>query len=251
MNINRLIPCLTILDGKLIKTKNFDLRDCFYIGDVINAVRIFNEKKVEELIIQDIGATIRGCEPDYNLINKISSITRMPITYGGGIKNISQARKIISLGVEKISISSAAIDNPKFIFDLSNEFGNQSISLTLDVKKINNDHKVFTHNANRNTYLSPLQVYKSCENFIGEIVINSIDKDGTMLGPDYEVLENLYDKLKVPMIIMGGIGNIEDIKNIYNRYSVIGISCGSLFLFKGSNRAVLINYPKENIFDII
>ena len=245
MKINRLIPCLTISNKKLVKTQNFDLNNLNYIGDILNSIRIFNEKEAEELIIIDINATLDGAEPNFDLINKISNITRMPVTYGGGIKNLEQAKKILSLGVEKISISSAAFENKNFIKNLSNEIGNQSISLTLDVKKINNKYIVFTHNAKRNIGVALLECYSMFKDYIGELVINNIDNDGLMNGPDYQLISDIYQKIKVPLVIMGGFGKLIEIKSVFDKYPIIGVACGSLFIYKGIHRAVLINYPKN------
>lgn len=245
MKINRLIPCLTISNRKLVKTKNFNLENLNYIGDVLNGIRIFNEKKAQELIILDINATINNTEPNFDLINKISNITRMPLNYGGGIKNLEQAKKILSLGVEKISISSAAFENKNFIKNLSREVGNQSITLVLDIKKINNEYTVFTHNAKKNTGLTLLESYSIFKDYIGELLINNIDNDGMMKGPNYELISNIYPKIEVPLVVMGGFGQLAEIKNIFDKYSIIGVACGSLFIYKGNNKAVLINYPNN------
>ncbi len=251
MNIKRIIPCLTIFKGRLIKTTKFNLNEHTYLGDVLNAVRIFNEKKVEELIIKDIGASINNTDPDFRLIEKISNISRMPICYGGGIKTVDQAEKILASGIEKISISTAAIEDVNILKELADKIGIQSVSLTLDIKKINNEFLIFKNNGKINSLKNLFEFIDKIKNDIGELVINNIDRDGTMIGPDNDLVKKIYDYINVPLVILGGIGSVEDVSNILMKYKHIGVACGSLFVFKGKNRAVLINYPKKEILDNI
>ena len=247
MNIKRIIPILTVLNGDLIKTQLFDQSNYTYIGDVLNAVRIFNDMKAEEIIIIDIGATINNAEPNFEMIKKISCIARMPITYGGGINNINQAKKIFLYGVEKISISSALFKNINFLKELKYEFGSQSISVTFDIKKYNNDYYIFTNNGKYNTNLKPINFLEEIKDYAGELIINNIDRDGLMTGVDTIFIETIYDKVQIPLVITGGFGNVSEIIQIFNKYKIIGVACGSLFIFKGRNKAVLINYPKDEI----
>ena len=247
MKIKRIIPSLTILNGDLVKTQKFDQLNYNYIGDVLNAVRIFNDKQAEEMIITDIGATVNNFEPNLELIKKISSTARMPITYGGGIKNIDQAKKIISYGVEKISISSKLFENFEFIKDLSAEFGAQSVSVTIDIKKINSEYFIHINNGKFNTKTKPDEFFKKLYGYAGELIINNIDHDGLMNGVDEKYIESIYKKIRIPLVVMGGIGSISEVSNIFKKYDIIGVACGSLFIYKGRNRAVLINYPKKEI----
>ena len=247
MKIKRIIPILTILNNDLVKTQLFDQSNYTYVGDVLNAVRIFNDMKAEEIVIIDIGATINNKEPNFEMIKKISSITRMPITYGGGINNIDQAKKIFSYGVEKISISSALFKNINFFKELNLEFGSQSISVTFDIKKDNNEYYIFINNGKINTKSTPINFLEKILNYAGELIINNIDRDGLMNGIDNKFIESIYDKMKIPLVITGGFGNTLEISAIFDKYDIIGAACGSLFIFKGKNKAVLINYPKDEI----
>ena len=238
----RIIPCLLIKDGGLVKTIGFD--NPKYLGDPINAVKIFNEKQVDELIILDIDATVKNQEPDMEMISNLASECRMPICYGGGIKNVKQIRQIIALGVEKISISSAAIQNPDLVSEASEFVGNQSIVLTLDVKKVNDEYQVFTHNGSKMTGLDLIEIIRKYQNLgVGEIVINSISYDGTMKGYDFVLIDYIKDGVNIPLTILGGAGSHEDIGMLISKYGLIGASAGSLFVFKGVYKAVLINYP--------
>ncbi len=245
--MHRLLPCLTIFENKLIKTINFNIKNSNYIGDPLNAVKIFNEKKAEEIIVLDIGATIKNTSPNFDLIKKISSVSRMPVCYGGGIKNIEQAREILSYGIEKISISSAIFDSPSLIDNLVTKIGKQSVSVTIDIKKIDNEYIIFTHNAKKRQSLSLIEYVKIFKNNVGEIILNNIDLDGTMNGIDKDLIGLVYNEVNVPIVVLGGFGNIKQIKDLFNNFDVIGAACGSLFIYKGDNKAVLINYPIDKI----
>ncbi|CAM8377911.1 AglZ/HisF2 family acetamidino modification protein [Candidatus Methylopumilus planktonicus] len=240
----RIIPCLLVHKGGLVKTIGFNKSR--YIGDPINAVRIFNEKEVDELILLDIDATVNCSEPDYRMISNIAAECRMPLCYGGGIKTPEQAKKIISLGVEKIAISSAAIEHPDLITMISNEIGNQSVAIALDVKRklIGNDYELLTHNGKKKTNLNLFNfIEKNAKIGFGEIIINSIDRDGKMDGFDLFLARKLKNTFNTPITIIGGAGSLQDIENLILKCGIIGASAGSLFVFKGALKAVLINYP--------
>ena len=243
---SRIIPSILIHKKGLYKTVNF--KSPKYIGDPINAVRIFNEKEVDELIIFDIDSTVNELNPNFDLISKLASECRMPICYGGGIKTLYDIEKIISLGVEKVSISSAAINNINLIQEASKRVGSQSIVVTLDVKKIgfiNKTYKIFTHNGKIYCDLVLEDFCKKVENLgAGEIIINSIDNDGIMKGYDYELIDRVRQSVNLPISALGGAGNIQDIIKLIERYGLIGASAGSMFVFKGKYKAVLIQYPK-------
>jgi cyclase len=228
----------------LVKTVGFE--DPKYVGDPINAVKIFNEKEVDELIVIDIDATVEGRGPDFNLIKNIAIESRMPLCYGGGITTVEQAKKIISLGVEKIAISSAAIYNTNLLKDIGIAIGTQSVVVVLDVKKkgIFGNYEIYTHNGKKNSKYK-LKDYLTILNEIGigEIVVNSIDEDGKMKGYDFKLFDFVRDLTNMPMTILGGAGSLEDISNAIRRYKTIGVAAGSLFVFKGKYKAVLINYP--------
>lgn len=242
----RIIPCLLIHDKGLVKTVKF--KNAKYVGDPLNAVRIFNEKEVDELIVLDIDASVSNYEPNYKIIQNIASECRMPLCYGGGIKTVEQAQKIFSLGVEKIAISSIAVENPLIISDIAKRVGNQSVIIVLDVKKkvLQNKYEIFTHNGLRNTGIDAIKFVKECENLgAGEIVINSIDNDGVMNGYDLKLINTIRENINIPLTVLGGAGSLEDIGKLISTFGIIGAAAGSIFVFKGKYKAVLINYPNK------
>ncbi|WP_313650360.1 AglZ/HisF2 family acetamidino modification protein [Pseudomonas soli] len=240
----RIIPCLLIQDSGLVKTIRF--KDAKYVGDPINAVKIFNEKEADELIVLDIDASVKGVEPNYKQIANLAAECRMPLCYGGGVRTPEQARKIISLGVEKVAISSAALENPQLVARIAEEVGRQSVVVVLDHKKrlLGSTQDVWTHNGTRNTKRSVLEVaVEMAELGAGEIVINSIDNDGRMKGYDVELAAKLRESVRIPITILGGGGSLEDMQSVIAKCGVVGVSAGSFFVFKGPYRAVLISYP--------
>lgn len=240
----RIIPCLLVHEGGLVKTISF--KNPKYVGDPINAVKIFNEKETDELIVLDIDATVNGTDPDYKLISDVAAECRMPLCYGGGVKSAEQAKRIIGLGVEKIALSAAAIENPNLITQIANEIGRQSVVVVLDVKKrmLGEDYDVFIHNGKKNTKRRLLEVATQAETLgAGEIVINSIDNDGQMKGYDLALAQKVRSTVKIPITILGGAGSLNDVADLILSCGVVGASAGSLFVFKGVYKAVLINYP--------
>lgn len=239
----RVIPCLLLHKGGLYKTQKF--KKPTYIGDPLNAIKIFNEKEVDELMFLDIDATVENREPNYKMIEDIASECFMPLCYGGGIKNIEQMKKIYALGVEKISISSQAILNSEFIQESAKIFGSQSIIVALDIKKdFWGKKKIFINNGKKNTKLDPIEFIGKIEKLgAGEIVINSIDNDGVMKGYDLEFLREMKITTKLPIIALGGAGSLEDIKEVFKIAKVDAASCGSLFVYYGALKGVLISYP--------
>ena len=248
----RIIPCLLVHNKGLVKTVKF--KDPKYVGDPINAVKIFNEKEVDELIVVDIDATARNNEPDYKMIENLAAECRMPFCYGGGIKTVEQAQRIFNLGVEKIAISSVAVANPVIVTDIAERVGNQSVVVVMDVHKrsITGKYEIMTFNGTKNTGLNPVDFAKEMEKRgAGEIVLNSIDLDGSMKGYDLNLIQKIRDVIHIPMTVLGGAGSLEDIGNVIKQHGIIGAAAGSLFVFKGRYRAVLISYPgkieKEDI----
>jgi cyclase len=218
------------------------------VGDPINAVRIYNEKEVDELVVLDIDATAKGAEPDYQLISHLASECRMPLCYGGGVRTVAQIEKIISLGVEKVAVSSAVVENPKLISDAATRVGSQSVVVVIDVKKsgLLRRQEVVTHNGSRRTGLNPVEFARQmAELGAGEIVINSVDRDGEMKGYDLDLIEQVRQTVHLPLTVLGGAGSLDDLKELIRRYGIIGAAAGSLFVFKGRYRAVLINYPNR------
>ena len=242
----RIIPNLLIHNNGLVKTVNF--KNPKYVGDPLNAVKIFNEKSVDELIITDIDASVKKLEPNYSLIEKLANESRMPLCYGGGINNINQAKKIFSLGVEKVAISSAAIENPAIISQLAESVGSQSVVVVLDVKKkfLSGNYDIYIHNGTKKTGLDPVKFVNKIKKMgVGEIVINSIDNDGTMKGYDFQIIDEVRKNITLPITAIGGAGSLNDIGELIKKYTIIGAGAGSIFVFKGKYRAVLINYPND------
>ena len=249
----RLIPSLLIEDGLVVKTTRF--KNPKYIGDPINTVKIFNEKNVDEICIFDISATVGNNEPNYQLISDLASQSRMPMCYGGGIKTAEQARKIFNLGVEKIALSSILFQNLEIIDELAAEVGSQSIVVVLDIKKrMLGGYDIHTHNGIVNTIIDLFQFLKMIDNNqYGALIINSIDLDGTEKGYDISMIRKVFDIVSKPITILGGAGSLEDVKKLYKEFKIIGAAAGSLFIFKGKFKAVLINYPdlekKKNLYN--
>lgn len=239
----RIIPSLLIQDNGLVKTVNF--KNPKYVGDPINAVRIFNEKEVDELAIFDIDATAKGLEPNYSLIERIANQSRMPLCYGGGVKTIEQAQKIFGLGIEKIALSSAVLQNPQLITEIAERVGSQSVIIVLDVKKkLFGGYEVYTHNGKKSTGINPFKFAEEAQRLgAGEIVINSIDQDGVMKGYDMGLIDKVREQISLPLTVLGGAGSLSDIKQVIDKHGIIGVAAGSLFVFKGVYKAVLINYP--------
>jgi imidazole glycerol-phosphate synthase subunit HisF len=243
----RLIPCLLVHQHGLVKTVKF--ADPKYVGDPINAVRIFNEKAADELMVLDIDASRLGCIPDYRMIGNLANECRMPLTYGGGVRTAEQIEKIISLGVEKVSIGAAAVSQSALITEAARRVGSQSIVVVVDVKRTGllRRYEVVTHNATRRTGLEPAVFAKTiAELGAGEIVINAVDRDGMMGGYDLDLVEQIRAAVSLPVTVLGGAGNLEDIAELWRQHGIIGAAAGSLFVFKGKYRAVLINYPNHD-----
>jgi cyclase len=242
----RIIPCLLVHHGGLVKTQGF--KEPKYVGDPINAVRIFNEKESDELIVLDIDATVLGREPDFGLIAKLAAECRMPLCYGGGVRTSDQAARIVDMGVEKVAVSAAAIANPSMLSDLAAAVGRQSVVAVLDVRKkiglFAKGYEVCTHNGKTVHKTDPVALAKQLQDAgAGEILINSIDRDGFMQGYDLDLVCQFRDVLKVPMTVMGGAGSLEHMRQLVSKLGVVGAAAASLFVFKGKYRAVLINYP--------
>ena len=235
----RIIPVLLLENDRLVKTVKFS--NPKYVGDPINTVRIFNEKQVDEIFIFKIDG---NKNLNYSLLNKLASECRMPLCYGGGITSIDQVKKLISLGIEKISICSNAIENYFFIKEAIKSVGKQSVVITVDLKIENkiyivtSDNGKKKHNIKFEDYLDVLQ-----EINVGEILINLIDRDGTMEGYDLNLAEKVSKKLSMPCTFLGGACSLNDISMLFKKCGIVGAAAGSLFVFKGPYNAVLVNYP--------
>ena len=240
---NRVIPCLLIRHGGLVKTQKF--ANPKYIGDPINAIRIFNEKEVDELMVLDITASKEGREPDYYLIEQFAGECFMPLAYGGGICRVEQAQQLFAIGVEKICLQTAALKDLSLITRLADKFGNQSILVSVDVKK---------------NWLGKPQLYAAakgksisqdwCDFLIqavragsGEVVLNAVDHDGMMQGMDLDLIRRAAEAISVPLIAVGGVGSMADIKAAVDA-GASAVAAGAFFVFHGPHRAVLITYPR-------
>lgn len=241
----RITPCLLLSKGGLVKTVGFSAPK--YVGDPVNAVKIFNEKEADELIVLDIDATVQGREPNERLISQFAVECRMPLSYGGGIRTAEQAKRIIGLGVEKISLGAAAVEQPDLISATAREIGSQSVVVVLDVRKSKRGaYEVFTHNGSRATGRDPVAAARDAEERgAGEILVNSIDRDGAMKGYDLELARLVRDATRLPLSVLGGAGSLADIGALLRACGVVGAAAGSLFVFKGTYKAVLINYPGQ------
>jgi cyclase len=240
----RIIPILLIHKGGLVKTFKFGAPK--YVGDPLNAVRIFNEKEVDELMVVDIDASRHSIEPNYKLIANLALECRMPLSYGGGVKTVEQFDRIISLGVEKVAVSSAALDDPILISRAAARVGSQSVVAVIDVKRSGLFRKpeVVTLNATKRSGLDPSAFAAKLQELgAGEIVLNNVDRDGEMKGYDFDLIDSVRNAISTPLTVLGGAGSLDDIRSLVCRYGIIGAAAGSLFVFKGKYRAVLINYP--------
>lgn len=242
----RIIPCLLVHNSGLVKTKNF--KDPKYVGDPINAVKIFNEKEADELMVLDIDASRLNKEPDFKLIEKLAAECRMPLCYGGGVTTSEQASKIIDMGIEKVAVSSAAIQRPSLLTEMSSAVGKQSVVAILDVRKkkglFAKGYEICIYNATKVVKEDPVVMAQILQNAgAGEVVINFVDNDGMMEGYDLDYAEVFKSTLSIPVTFLGGAGRYEHISQLINRFGLVGAAAGSLFVFKGKYRAVLINYP--------
>jgi imidazole glycerol-phosphate synthase subunit HisF len=240
--IPRIIPVLLINKGGLYKTVRF--KDPKYVGDPINAVKVFNDKYVDEIVVLDFRATIEHRLPDFNLIESIASQCFMPLCYGGGISNIEDITRIIQCGVEKIVLNSSAVENPEFVETAAELFGSSTIVLSIDAKKDKSGkYEVYTRSGTKSAKLGPDSFARQMQNCgVGEILINSMSHDGTMLGYDLELINIVSKAVNVPVIACGGAGNLSHFSEAV-RSGASALAAGSMFVFHGKHRGVLINYP--------
>ena len=239
----RVIPVLLIQKKGLVKSRGF--KDYRYVGDPINAVKIFNDKEVDELAIIDIGATRENRKPDIQKIKEIAAEAFMPVSYGGGITSIAEVKEILFNGIEKVIINKAAVSNPALITEISGRFGSQSTVVSIDVKKnIWGRYSVYTDNGSRNTHLDPLKFAAECQQRgAGEILLNSIERDGTYNGYDIELIKRVTASVSIPVIACGGAANISDFKKAVEEGHASAVAAGSMFVFQRPHNAVLISYP--------
>lgn len=242
---HRVIPALLLRNNGLVKTTRF--KDPKYVGDPVNAIRIFNEKEVDELMVLDITASKENREPNYEMIEQIAGQCFMPLAYGGGVKTVEQARQIYALGVEKICLQTSALENSSLVTQLAQQFGSQSVMVSIDIKR---------------NWVGKPQIYSSAKAIslgsdwierakklvdagAGEVLLNAVDRDGTLQGPDLALIEELSQAISVPLIAVGGVGSLGDILAAV-KAGASAVAAGAFFVYHGPRRAVLITYPKYN-----
>jgi imidazole glycerol-phosphate synthase subunit HisF len=240
---HRVIPCLLLRNGGLVKTIKFS--DPKYVGDPINAIRIFNDKEVDELMVLDITASKEKKEPNYALIEQFASECFMPLSYGGGIKNMEQAQRLFNSGIEKICLQTSVLDDLSLVKNLSDKWGSSSILVSIDVKKNWMGQPKLYSAATGKTLDKKWTDFmlEAVKAGAGEIVLNAMDKDGTMKGMDTELIKEAAKLLSVPLVAVGGAGSLADIKAAVDA-GANAVSAGAFFVFQGPHRAVLITYPK-------
>lgn len=241
----RVIPVLLIYKHGLVKSERF--KNYRYIGDPINAVKIFNEKEVDELAIIDIGATKEKRRPDIHQIREIAGEAFMPLSYGGGITDIEQVKEILFNGIEKVIVNKAAITTPDLISRIADRFGSQSAVVSIDIKKnIWGKYMVYTDNGTNNTSLNPVDFAQQCElKGAGEILLNSIGRDGTYAGYDIEILKEVTSSISIPVIACGGASSVNDFKKAIKEGQASAVAAGNFFVFQRPHKAVLISYPSQ------
>lgn len=241
----RVIPCLQLIDESLVKTVKFGKHG--YIGDPINTVRIFNELEVDELCFLDIRATLENRQPNFRILHEIADECFMPLAYGGGVRDADTARKILSIGFEKIVLNSAAYTNPKLVSEIANYSGSQSIVVSIDVKKnIFGKYQVFICDGTKKVSIDPIEYALKLENLgAGELLITSMNKDGTWLGFDLDILKKISNTVNIPVIANGGAGNVDHIKDVINNTKVSAVALGSMVLYQGKGLGVLVNFPDK------
>jgi cyclase len=251
MLLNRAIPCLLLDKDGLYKTVQF--KKPIYVGDPINAVKIYNEKEVDELMILDITATKEKREPNYDLLKQLASECFMPLAYGGGINKYEQAAKLFELGIEKVALNNSAIENPSLITEISSVYGNQSVIVSIDIKKnLWGKYGIYSHNGTKNTGLDLNNFVKKVESLgAGELLITSIEKEGTWNGFDIDILKSLTSLVKIPIIISGGCGNIQHIAEAVKIGKASAVAIGSMAVFQKKGMGVLISFPNTSEIELV
>ena len=237
----RIIPCLLLNNNDLVNTKKFRIDK--YIGDPINTLRIFNDKEVDEIILLDISVSKSKADPNYDLIKDFASECFMPVTYGGGIKNLNQIEKVLKLGIEKISINTRSTDNIKFLYEAVKEFGSSTIISSINIIKQNHSYKIYDYINRKILYEDMFTFLNKIEDSgIGEFYFTDIDREGTLMGYNFDLINLLHNKFKTPMNFNGGGNSYNDLKKAIN-YNISAVSASSLFIYYGRLNAVLITYP--------
>jgi imidazole glycerol-phosphate synthase subunit HisF len=247
----RVIPCLQLIDESLVKTVKFDNHG--YIGDPINTVRIFNELEVDELCFLDIRATKDNREPNFKILAEIANECFMPLSYGGGVKDADTAKRILSIGFEKIVLNTAAYDNHNLVTEIANHSGNQSVIGSIDVKKnIFGKYQVYTNDGTIKRELDPIAWAKQLESLgAGELLLTSMDRDGTWKGYDIELLKSITESVNIPVIANGGAGNVQHISEVVKKSNVSAVALGSMVVYQAQGLGVLVNFPDKEMLKTI
>lgn len=238
----RIIPCLLIDNGRLVKTVEF--RRPTYVGDPINAIRVFNDKRADELVLLDIASTPEGRGPNFELLEKVASECFMPLCYGGGVTSVEQMRRLLGLGIEKVAVNTSAVERPDLVREAAAEFGSQSIVVSIDVKRRRRGAaEVVTRSAKTRTGLDPVRAAQEAEQLgAGELLLTSVDRDGTMRGYDLELIRRVAAAVGIPVVASGGAATGRDLVSAIADGGASGAAAGSMFVFTGRHRAVLISY---------
>lgn len=246
----RVIPVLLLRNNVLVKTIAF--KNEKYIGDPINAVHIFNDLEADELVFLDIDASVENRTIDLEIVKQIGEEADMPFAVGGGIRTIDQIRNLIAAGAEKVVVSSFAVEDPDFIRKATNEFGSSTISVCIDVKKkFLGSQVVWTHGGKKSSSYKPVDFARLMEEKgAGEIIIQAIDRDGSMSGYDVELIRSISEAVTIPVVALGGAGKPDDLKEARNKGYANGLAAGSLFVYQSARRGVLINYPEKGSLDL-
>ena len=240
--IPRIIPVLLLQDGGLVKTVRFS--DPRYVGDPINAVRIFNDKQVDELVLLDIDATRAGRGPDESALEEIAGEAFMPVAYGGGISDVATATRLIQLGVEKVALNGAAITNPHVVAEIADRLGSSTLVVAIDALQAGSGWEVVTHSATHRTGVDVrTHAVAMAQLGAGELLLTSVDRDGTMEGYDLDLVRTVVREVDIPVVACGGAGSLADLASVVREGGATASAAGSLFVFQGRHRAVLINYP--------
>lgn len=241
----RVMPCLLLKDGGLVKTIRF--KDDQYVGDPLNAVRIYNQKEVDEVVVLDISRTTEGKAIDFELVEKIASQCFMPVCYGGGVKSLQDFKTLFSLGIEKVSVSSLLFDGPEVVRQAVEIYGSQSIIATIDLHKplFRSKYIIKTHSGSTKRSIDLSEIVAYCENLgIGEIIINNINQEGTWEGFDIDLLKRVTSNARVPVVAVGGAGSLEDIQAAVCEGGASAVCIGSMAVFQSKGMGVLIKFPK-------
>jgi cyclase len=242
---NRVIPCLLLKGQGLVKTTRF--KQPKYVGDPINAIKIFNDKEVDELILLDITATEERRKPNFEIIAEVASECFMPLAYGGGIMTVEDAQRVLKSGVEKVIFNTAAYMHPEVVHQAAREFGSQAVVVSLDVKrKLLGRFEVFVKAGRVGTGINPVEYARRMQELgAGELFLNSIDRDGTMSGYDLELISQVLHAVDIPVIVSGGAGSLNDLVAAAD-IGAKAMAGGAMFVFHGPHRAVLITYPSDH-----